>query len=59
VAYLDVIKAISDAGMAVMAHVGIRPQFIGRLGRLRAEGTTAEMATTVMELTDRAVPGWS
>ena len=54
-AYLDVIKAISDAGMAVMAHVGIRPQFIGRLGRLRAEGTTAEMATAVIELADRAV----
>jgi len=54
-AYLDVIKAISDAGMAVMAHVGLRPQFIGRLGRLRAEGTTAEMAAAVIELADQAV----
>jgi len=25
-AYLDTIKAVSDAGMAVMAHIGIRPQ---------------------------------
>ncbi|NQT00622.1 MAG: 3-methyl-2-oxobutanoate hydroxymethyltransferase, partial [Planctomycetes bacterium] len=24
-AYLDVIKAVSDAGIAVMAHIGIRP----------------------------------
>ncbi|MHC4647584.1 MAG: 3-methyl-2-oxobutanoate hydroxymethyltransferase [Planctomycetota bacterium] len=35
--YLNVIKAVSDAGMAVMAHIGIRPQTIGRLGRLKAE----------------------
>jgi 3-methyl-2-oxobutanoate hydroxymethyltransferase len=38
-AYLDVIKAVSDAGMAVMAHIGIRPQSIGRAGKLKAEAT--------------------
>lgn len=54
-AYLDVVKAISDAGMAVMAHIGIRPQTIGKLGRLRAEGTTAAVAISLAELADRAV----
>jgi 3-methyl-2-oxobutanoate hydroxymethyltransferase len=54
-AYLDVVKATSDAGMAVMAHIGIRPQAIGRLGRLRAEGTTAEVAAALADLADKAV----
>jgi len=43
-AYLDVIKAVSDAGMAVMAHIGIRPQSISKIGRFKAEATTAEMS---------------
>ncbi len=43
-AYLDVVRAVSDAGIAVMAHIGIRPQSISKLGRLRAEGTTAKLA---------------
>ncbi len=43
-AYLDVVKAVSDAGMAVMAHIGIRPQSVVKLGRLKAEGTTADLA---------------
>ena len=38
-AHLDVIKAVSDAGMAVMAHIGIRPQSISRFGRFKAEAT--------------------
>jgi len=54
-AYLDVIKAISDAGMAVMAHIGILPQAIGKLGRLRAEGTTSEMAAGLAALADQAI----
>jgi 3-methyl-2-oxobutanoate hydroxymethyltransferase len=51
--YLDVIKAVSDAGMAVMAHIGIRPQSIGKVGRLRAEATTAEMALELIGLAER------
>ena len=54
-AYLDVVRAISDAGMAVMAHIGIRPQTIGKLGRLRAEGTTVEMAIHLEALAGQAV----
>ena len=45
---LDVINAISNAGMAVMAHIGIRPQSISKVGRFKAEATTAEMAAELI-----------
>ena len=54
-AYLDVIKAVSDAGMAVMAHIGIRPQSISRIGRFKAEATTAEMAVELICLAEQMV----
>jgi 3-methyl-2-oxobutanoate hydroxymethyltransferase len=54
-AHLDVIKAISDAGMAVMAHIGIRPQQITKLGKLKAEGTTAGLALELVELSKKIV----
>jgi 3-methyl-2-oxobutanoate hydroxymethyltransferase len=54
-AYLDVIKAVSDAGMAVMAHIGIRPQTIGRLGRLRAEATMAEDALELIAVAEQMI----
>ena len=54
-AYLDVIKAVSDAGMAVMAHIGIRPQCISKLGKLKAEATTAEMAAELVSLAEQTV----
>jgi 3-methyl-2-oxobutanoate hydroxymethyltransferase len=54
-AHLEVIKAVSDAGMAVMAHIGIRPQSITKLGRLKAEGTTAEMAFELITLAGQMV----
>jgi 3-methyl-2-oxobutanoate hydroxymethyltransferase len=52
-AYLDVIKAVSDAGMAVMAHIGMRPQSISRIGRFKAEATTAEMAAELVSLSEQ------
>lgn len=54
-AYLDVIKAVSNAGMAVMAHIGIRPQSISRIGRFKAEATTAEMAVELTALAEQMV----
>lgn len=54
-AHLDVIKAISDAGMAVMAHIGIRPQQITKLGKLKAEGTTAGLALELVQLSREMV----
>lgn len=54
-AYLDVVKAVSDAGMAVMAHIGIRPQSIGKIGRFKAEASTAEMGLEMISLADQMV----
>ena len=54
-AYLDTIKAVSDADMAVMAHIGIRPQTISKIGRLKAEATTAEMALELIALAEQMV----
>ena len=54
-AHLDVIKAISDAGMAVMAHIGIRPQQIAKLGKFKAEGTTADLALELVMLSEKMV----
>ncbi|MCI0499905.1 MAG: 3-methyl-2-oxobutanoate hydroxymethyltransferase [Planctomycetales bacterium] len=54
-AHLDVVKAISDSGMAVMAHIGIRPQRIAKLGKLKAEGTTSELAAELVELSRQMV----
>jgi len=53
--YLDVIKAISDAGIAVMAHIGIRPQRISKIGRFKAEATTAEMAAELISLAEQMI----
>jgi 3-methyl-2-oxobutanoate hydroxymethyltransferase len=49
---IDVIKAVSDAGIAVMAHIGIRPQSISKVGRFKAEATTAEMAAQLINLSE-------
>jgi len=54
-AYLDVVKAVSDAGMAVMAHIGIRPQSIGKIGKFKAEATTAEVAVELISLAEKMV----
>lgn len=54
-AHLDVIKAVSDAGMCAMAHIGIRPQSITKLGRLKAEGTTADLALELIRLAEKMV----
>jgi 3-methyl-2-oxobutanoate hydroxymethyltransferase len=54
-AYLDTVKAVSDAGIPVMAHVGILPQRIVAVGRFRAEATTAEAAVALVDLAERMV----
>ncbi len=54
-AYLGVVKAVSDAGMPVMAHIGIRPQAIAKLGKLKAEGTTSEVGLDLITLAQRMV----
>lgn len=43
------IKAISDAGMVVMGHIGLTPQSSGQLGGFKAQGRTAETAMELIE----------
>jgi 3-methyl-2-oxobutanoate hydroxymethyltransferase len=54
-AQLDVIKKVGDAGIAVMAHIGIKPQYISKIGRFRAEATTAEMAAQLINLAGQMI----
>jgi len=43
------IKAIVDAGMLVMGHIGLTPQSSGQLGGFIAQGRTAETAIDLLE----------
>ena len=43
------IKAIVDAGIVVMGHLGLTPQSSGQLGGHKAQGRTAETARSVVE----------
>ncbi|WP_434310139.1 3-methyl-2-oxobutanoate hydroxymethyltransferase [Hominifimenecus sp. rT4P-3] len=44
------IKAIVDAGILVMGHIGLTPQFMGILGGYKAQGKTAEAAKKLVDL---------
>jgi len=54
-AQVDIVKAVSDAGIGVMAHIGIKPQSIGKTGRLRVEGDTTEAAAMMLDVADAMV----
>ena len=58
-AHVPTVKAVTDAGIAVMAHIGIRPQRISTIGRLRAEATTADMAIELIELARQMIEAGS
>ena len=45
---LDTIKAMVDANIPVMPHLGIRPQ----TGKYKAEGTTAEVGAEIIRLSE-------
>ena len=46
---LEVIRAIADAGMSVMGHIGLTPQSSSALGGFKAQGRTAEAAKATIE----------
>jgi len=46
---VDKIRAIVDAGITVMGHIGLTPQSSGQLGGHKAQGRTAEAAKLVVE----------
>lgn len=43
------IRAIVDAGMLVMGHIGLTPQSSGQLGGFKAQGRTVETALELIE----------
>lgn len=54
-ANLGAIKAVSNADIAVMGHIGIRPQSISKTGRFKAEGTTADRAVELLNFAEQVV----
>jgi len=46
---LPAIKAILEAGIPVLGHLGLTPQSVHKLGGFKAQGKTAEAALTLLE----------
>ena len=46
--YAARVRAIVDAGIAVVGHVGLLPQTVGRLGGFRVQGREAESARAIL-----------
>ena len=45
----DIIKAVADAGVPVMSHVGLLPHRVHMLGGFKMQGRTAEEALTIID----------
>ncbi|MBZ4653694.1 MAG: 3-methyl-2-oxobutanoate hydroxymethyltransferase [Peptococcaceae bacterium] len=43
------IKAIQQAGILVMGHIGLTPQFMGQLGGYKAQGRTGQAALSLVQ----------
>jgi 3-methyl-2-oxobutanoate hydroxymethyltransferase len=48
--HLEVISRCADGGIAVVAHLGLRPQAVGLLGGYKAQGRTEASADEIVEL---------
>jgi 3-methyl-2-oxobutanoate hydroxymethyltransferase len=48
VRHAPLVRRLADAGVAVMAHLGLRPQSVGLLGGYRFQGRTAEQAELIV-----------
>jgi 3-methyl-2-oxobutanoate hydroxymethyltransferase len=46
--HASLVRRLADAGVAVMAHLGLRPQSVGLLGGYRFQGRTAEQAEQIV-----------
>lgn len=46
---VEIIRAIRDAGMLVMGHIGLTPQSSSALGGFKAQGRTADTAMAAIE----------
>jgi len=45
----DIIKAIADAGVPVMSHVGMCPHFVHQYGGFKLQGKTSEEALKIID----------
>ncbi|MEM7750568.1 MAG: 3-methyl-2-oxobutanoate hydroxymethyltransferase [Pseudomonadota bacterium] len=45
----DIIKAVADAGVPVMSHVGLLPHYVHRYGGFKMQGRTAEDALRIID----------
>lgn len=45
----ETVRAITNAGIAVMGHVGLTPQSVSKLGGWRTQGTTAQAAHKLLD----------
>ncbi len=45
----DIIKAVADAGVPVMSHVGLLPHYVHRHGGFKMQGRTAEDALKIVD----------
>jgi 3-methyl-2-oxobutanoate hydroxymethyltransferase len=48
--HVDLIRELAGIGVAVIAHLGLRPQAIGLMGGYKVRGRTAEEARTLVSL---------
>ena len=48
--HLSLVRELADGGVAVMAHLGLRPQSVGVLGGYAARGRTAREAQEILAL---------
>lgn len=47
--HATLVKRLADAGVAVMAHLGLRPQTVGLMGGFRSQGRTATSADSIVK----------
>lgn len=45
----DIIKAVADAGVPVMSHVGLLPHYVHRFGGFKMQGKTAQDALHIID----------
>jgi 3-methyl-2-oxobutanoate hydroxymethyltransferase len=46
----ELVRTLADAGVAVIAHIGLKPQAVGVLGGYRFQGRTAKEAQEIVAL---------
>ena len=48
--HVELVRALAEAGVAVMPHLGLRPQSVGVLGGYKYQGRTADEAREIVAL---------